>query len=583
MKRYLALLLACLMVISLFAACGKKEEEKPADNSAAEDAGADTEEEAGDAEGEASDVVDHGIMSANGEVPIVEETIEFDVNCRQVSNVTDMQNNGFVKWMEETTNVKINYEMTPEDSISEKTNLILASGQYPDAFQYSSINTTLQVKYGAQGAFVNLAPYFEKFGHFANEAYAATTYLPKAITTPTGEIYCIAGVNECYHCFYAGRAWINKVWLDALNAEQPTTLDELKAILEQFRDQDMNGNGDATDEIPMIGSDTWNGSAQYWLMNSYLYSDYDMQIAVNPDTKTIEYQATKDEYKEALKLQRDWVKEGVLDPEYLTLQASEMETLGMGEDPRLGFFVAALWWAGVGQEQVTDADGTFRERNYVIQPNVEGPNGAKFTLTALEGIGGNLVITNACEYPEVMFRWADFQMSTDASIRAYAGNWGVSISEPTEGSLGINKEPALYALTGPYAHNSDANDACDNVAISNKSAAVRLGQETNWDDPEVYYDSETRLYIDTNEAQAPNDSSAYSVPTLVMSEEAASKRTELETPIRDYQREWLGQFVLEQADIDADWDAYVAGFDGLRLQEYLDLLNEFYTAIYVAE
>lgn len=583
MKRYLALLLACLMVISLFAACGKKEEEKPADNSAAEDAGADTEEEAGDAEGEASDVVDHGIMSANGEVPIVEETIEFDVNCRQVSNVTDMQTNGFVKWMEETTNVKINYEMTPEDSISEKTNLILASGQYPDAFQYSSINTTLQVKYGAQGAFVNLAPYFEKFGHFANEAYAATTYLPKAITTPTGEIYCIAGVNECYHCFYAGRAWINKVWLDALNAEQPTTLDELKAILEQFRDQDMNGNGDATDEIPMIGSDTWNGMAQYWLMNSFLYSDYDMQVAINPDTKTIEYQATKDEYKEALKLQRDWVKEGILDPEYLTLQASEMETLGMGEDPRLGFFVAALWWAGVGQEQVTDADGTFRERNYVIQPNVEGPNGAKFTLTALEGVGGNLVITNACEYPEVMFRWADFQMSTDASIRAYAGNWGVSISEPTEGSLGINKEPALYALTGPYAHNSDANDACDNVAISNKSAAVRLGQETNWDDPEAYYDSETRLYIDTNEAQAPNDSSAYDVPTLVMTEEAANKRTELETPIKDYQTEWLGQFVLEQADLDADWDAYVAGFDGLRLQEYLDLLNEFYTAIYVAE
>lgn len=583
MKRYLALLLACLMVISLFAACGKKEEEKPADNSAAEDADADTEEEAGDAEGEASDVVDHGIMSANGEVPIVEETIEFDVNCRQVSNVTDMQTNGFVKWMEETTNVKINYEMTPEDSISEKTNLILASGQYPDAFQYSSINTTLQVKYGAQGAFVNLAPYFEKFGHFANEAYAATTYLPKAITTPTGEIYCIAGVNECYHCFYAGRAWINKVWLDALNAEQPTTLDELKAILEQFRDQDMNGNGDATDEIPMIGSDTWNGMAQYWLMNSFLYSDYDMQVAINPDTKTIEYQATKDEYKEALKLQRDWVKEGILDPEYLTLQASEMETLGMGEDPRLGFFVAALWWAGVGQEQVTDADGTFRERNYVIQPNVEGPNGAKFTLTALEGVGGNLVITNACEYPEVMFRWADFQMSTDASIRAYAGNWGVSISEPTEGSLGINKEPALYALTGPYAHNSDANDACDNVAISNKSAAVRLGQETNWDDPEAYYDSETRLYIDTNEAQAPNDSSAYDVPTLVMTEEAANKRTELETPIKDYQTEWLGQFVLEQADLDADWDAYVAGFDGLRLQEYLDLLNEFYTAIYVAE
>lgn len=582
MKRYLALLLACLMVISLFAACGKKEEEKPADNSAAGESEATENEGEGEAEGEAEagDVVDHGLMSANGEVPIVEEALEFDVACRQVSNVTDMQNNGFVKWLEETTNVIIKYEMIPEDAISEKTNLILASGQYPDGFQYSSINTTLQVKYGAQGAFVNLAPYFEKFGHFANEAYAATTYLPKAITTPTGEIYCIAGVNECYHCFYAGRSWINKVWLEDLGVEQPKTIDELKAVLEQFRDNDMNGNGDATDEIPMIGSDTWNGSAQYWLMNSYLYSDYDMQVAVNPDTKTIEYQAIKDEWKESLALQRDWVKEGILDPEYLSLQASEMETLGMGEDPRLGFFVAALWWAGVGQEQVTDADGTFRERNYILQPNVEGPNGAKFTLTSLEGVGGNFVITSACEYPEVLFRWCDFQMSTDASIRAYAGNWDVSIAKPSEGALGINEEPALYALTGPYAHNSDANDACDNVAISNKSAAVRLGQEVDWNDPEAYYDSETRLYIDTRDGQAPNDSNEYDVPTLVMTEDAANKRTELETPIRDYEREWLAKFVLEEADLEADWQTYVDGFEGLRLQEYLDLLNEFYAAIY---
>ena len=202
-------------------------------------------------------------------------------------------------------------------------------------------------------------------------------------------------------------------------------------------------------------------------------------------------------------------------------------------------------------------------------------------MTSLEGVGGNFVITSACEYPEVLFRWCDFQMSTDASIRAYAGNWDVSISEPTEGALGINEEPALYAMTGPYAHNSDANDACDNVAISNKSAAVRLGQEVDWNDPEAYYDSETRLYIDTRDGQAPNDSSAYDVPTLVMTEEAANKRSELETPIRDYEREWLAKFVLEEADLEADWQTYVDGFEGLRLQEYLDLLNEFYAAIYV--
>jgi putative aldouronate transport system substrate-binding protein len=576
MKRYLALLLACLMVISLFAACGKKEEEKePADNAATEE---NKDDAAAEEEGES-------LMTANGEVPIVNEKMEFDVACRQVSNVTDMPTNSFVLWLEDKTNIHINYEMIPEDAISEKTNLILASGQYPDGFQYSSITTTLQVKYGAQGAFVDLAPYFEKYGHYANEAYAATTYLPKAITTPDGNIYCIAGVNECYHCFYSVRAWINSQWLEAIGKEMPQTTDELKAVLEAFRDTDLNGNGDASDEIPFIGTGynngAWMGYATNWLMEAYLYDDYDMLIAVNPDSKTIEYQATKDEYKQGLTMIKEWYDEGLIDPEFLSITGSELETLGMGEEPRLASFVAALWWAGVGNLQVED-DGVYRERNYEIMANVEGPNGVRNTYTNLEGIGGNFVITNACEHPEVLFRWCDYQMSDEASIRAYAGSYEESVSVPDEGALGINKEPALYKLDKGSDHaSSDTNENCDNVAISNKSAAIRLGQQTDWDNPEAYYDSETRLYIDTNTAQAPNDSSQFSVPTLVMGEEDANKRSELETPIRDYQREWMANFILGNADLEADWDAYVSGFDGIRLPEYLELLNKYYQLIYV--
>lgn len=452
-------------------------------------------------------------------------------------------------------------------------------------FQYSAINTTLQVKYGAQGAFVNVAPYFEKYGYWINDAYEATTYLPKAITTPTGEIYSIAGVNECYHCFYAGRAWINNLWLEQLGAELPETTDELKATLEGFRDNDMNGNGDAADEIPMIGTSYehagWNTSLADWLLESYIYSDYNMQIAINPETQVIEYQATTDEYKAGITMIKQWVDEKLIDSEFMSLTADELTTLGMGEDARLGAFAAGLWWAGVGDRQVED-DGVYRERNYVLLPNVEGPNGVRNTLTALEGIGGNFVITSACEYPEVLFRWCDYQMETEASVRAYVGNYGVSIEEPDEGTLGINEEPALFKIIANNAFtSSDANDACDNVAISNRSSAVRLGQQTDWDNPEAYYDPETRLYIDTRDGQLPNDASDQAVPTLVMGEEDANRRTELETPIRDYQREWLAKFVVGDADIENDWEEYVEGFDGLRLAEYLELLNKYYSMSYL--
>lgn len=595
MKRYLALLLACLMVVSLFAACSSDDSSSKTDNSATDSSTEDSSAEDSSAEdsegteegGETTgDVVDHGIMSANGEVPIVEDKMEFDVTCRQVSNVVDMNTNSFVNWLEEQTNIHINYEMIPEDAITEKTNLILASGEYPDGFQYSGITTTLQVKYGAQGAFVNVAPYIEKFGQYINEAYAATTYLPKAITTPTGEIYCIAGVNECYHCFHAGRAWVNKIWMDDLSIEMPQTTDELHDMLVAFRDNDCNGNGDASDEIPMIGTGynngAWNAYVANFLMESYIYDDYNMLVAVNEDGH-VEYQATTDEYKEGLKMIRDWVSEGLIDSEYLNLTAEELETIGMGDDPRIGVEVAALWWAGVGNAQIQD-DGVYRDRNYVALSNVEGPNGVRNTLSETEGVGGNFVITSACEYPEVLFRWVDFQMSDEASIRGYAGSYEESVSEPDEGALGINEEPALYKIDGGSDHaSSDTNENCDNVAMLNKSSAIRLGQQTDWDDPEAYYDSETRLYCDTRDFYVPYDASAQRVPTLVMDEADSNTRTELETPIKDYQREWLANFTLGNNDIDADWDSYVAGFDGLRLQEYIELLDKYYQIEYVEE
>ncbi len=592
MKRVLALLLASLMVLSLFSACSKKSEggnESAADTEKEETSKADegAEEEGGEAAPAADgDVIDHGLMTANGEFPIVNDKMEFTVNCRQVSNVPDMMTNAFVLWLEDRTNIHMNYEMTPEDSITEKTNLILASGEYPDAFQYSAINTVLQVKYGSQGAFYNLAPYFEKFGYYSTQAYEATEYLPKAITCPDGSIYCIAGVNECYHCFHAGRAWINQLWMDDLGLETPNTIDELKTVLEAFRDNDCNGNGDATDEIPMIGGkygdgSAWNAFVANWILESYHYDDYNMEVAIRDGH--VNYEATTDEYKEGVQLIHDWVAEGLIDEEFMSIAGDELESIGMQDDARIGLLIAALWWSGVGNKQVTDPNGLYRERNYKALSNVEGPHGVRNTLSDAEGVGGNLVITTQCEYPEVMFRWADAQFEQEASIRAYAGSFEGILSQPDEGAVGVDPDaPALYKIKGGNSYTSeDTNEACDNVAIANKSAAVRLGQQTDWDDPEAYWDTEVRLYKDTHDYYVMYDAFDQRVPTLVMDENDSNLRSEMETPIRDYQREWLSFFALGQKDVEADWEEYVSGFDGLRLTEYIELLDKYYQIEYV--
>ena len=135
MKRLLALLLACLMVVSLFSACSSSSssDDEDEDTETTEDEDTDDEDADTDTDDEedsdsSSEVIDHGIMSANGEVPIVEEEMTFNIAVRQVSNVSDYDTNLFVIWLEETTNIVCDYDLLAEDSITEKTNLILASG-----------------------------------------------------------------------------------------------------------------------------------------------------------------------------------------------------------------------------------------------------------------------------------------------------------------------------------------------------------------------------------------------------------------------------------------------------------------------
>ncbi|GAB4000577.1 hypothetical protein GCM10029992_32920 [Glycomyces albus] len=68
-------------------------------------------------------------------------------------------------------------------------------------------------------------------------------------TSPDGNIWGIPAWNDCYHCSYPSKLWMNSAWLDEVGLEQPTTPEELRTVLEAFKTQDPNGNGEA-DEIP---------------------------------------------------------------------------------------------------------------------------------------------------------------------------------------------------------------------------------------------------------------------------------------------------------------------------------------------
>ena len=54
----------------------------------------------------------------------------------------------------------------------------------------------------------------------------------------------------------------------------------------------------------------------------------------------------------------------------------------------------------------------------------------------------------------------------------------------------------------------------------------------------------------------------------------------LQTQINDYVEENIALFLAGEKDVDAEWDAYVAEFDNLNLDEYMELRQTAYTRQY---
>ncbi|MFV0504452.1 MAG: hypothetical protein ACK5LT_10915 [Lachnospirales bacterium] len=63
------------------------------------------------------------------------------------------------------------------------------------------------------------------------------------------------------------------------------------------------------------------------------------------------------------------------------------------------------------------------------------------------------------------------------------------------------------------------------------------------------------------------------VPSVWYSEEVASRLAVIETDIDTYIQQKIAQWISGQADVNAEWDEYVAQLDALGLQELTDTIT----------
>lgn len=506
--------------------------------------------------------------------PLTDEKITLNVMI--YDDGSNWADNWFTNYLEEKTNVHIEWSTVPVDAFQEKKTLKLNSGNLPDLIvcggdSRCSFSRADEVLYGSQGLLLPLNDLIDKYGVGFAQVCKENPALRETITTPDGNIYALPSVNACYHCSCWQKLWINQTWLDNLGLQMPTTTDELEQVLIAFRDQDANGNGDPNDEIPMSSTATGRHTLMDdYLMNAFIPTDGLTRLYL--DNGTVKMAAVQDAYREGLRYLNRLYEEKLIYPESFTQdQATQVALNESGDCTKIGCIPC-------GHQAYFANYSTPRWTEYVAVPPIKGPEGVQATWDFQQDwiVTGAVVITTACKYPEIAFKMCDYLYTPEGTMYSVNGLEGVNWVVPAEGALGLDGNPAKWeSITADMSKTTFADTRWDQTWNYNRSAEFRAAQTAVYD-PLQSGANEVILYNATKVYREYVVPGSMIIPNMYFSEDVIQDYTMLQTLINSTINESSVRFITGDLSIDNDWDAYVNQLNDQGLQEYLDIVQKTY-------
>lgn len=527
-----------------------------------------------------------------GTFPIVKTPITVDIMVAQPPCVEDFNTNRFTKYMEELTGIKVNYIMIPEQAATEKLALVLASGDYPDAFLGFAVNNTLETTYGAQeGLFLPLNKFYSK--EWMPHMMKAFEEFPGGIgfmTNIDGNIYSLPRLEGCYHCSNQAKLFVYQPFLDKLGMKMPTTTDEFYQVLKAMKEQDANGNGKA-DEIPLAGSIIgWSDQVERFLLNSFIYTDLDTNINANADDNVgymmnngkVDTAVNKAAFREGLAFINKLYKEGLLYNGSFTQDSSQLTQLvESSAQPVVGF--AAGGWRG----QFATIGGE-RFNNFRAIAPLKGPKGAQYSVAFFQNPEiGQLVLSSETKYAEAIMRYFDFMYSPEGTLLQRNGFQGEAWDWAKSGQVGLNGKPAVWEQLKLWNDKDPQNDTWIQTYTAAMTPSLKNGlasKPMTQDNPEYYLpgNNEKTLYDETSNLYKPYEDTSVEVPVLKYTADESEKFSTVKRELANYIRQSAVKFMVGSLDVNDDkvWNEYVANLEKLQLKSVLDLMNTAYNRQY---
>lgn len=554
LKRFAALGLASAMLLSM-AACGSTEEGKSSEASQSAEASKSTTP----ASESKSEVPEEPVVLTCWVPEIVDLDDPMDWDACATTTV-----------LEEMFNVDLQFvEIPPAEDMATQYNLKMTSGkELPDIFLTMNFNTTMITNGAEAGLLLPLTDYIvEGTAYYERlEEYPAWRDM---FTAPDGNIYTFMYAAGGEHTMCFSKMWYRAEWMEKLGWDTPpSTPEEFKQYLMDIRDQDVNGNGDSNDEIPMMGFYGGRMSDPIcYLMNPFeLYVPNYHYIT---DDGELKFVANTDGWRKGLAYIADLYAEGLIAEEtYVQDQATFRAILNKTPDEAL--IGTIPFWRVAG-----DLDMSVEGNNFVTYASFAPLKGdyQQNYYDKLDIQYRGAINTN-CEHPDLAFKIMDYLISEEGSIMMSYG--------PEGGSWEWSNEFVNYLGTTP--------------AITKKPEIENiLSREYRWyTGAPLVDDGHIRYSVALDESNLENDQQwelyHFSQPYIehgvrinipyssFVDEDLKVQKDELLTLFNSYIETADTEFVMGIRDIndDAQWEAYLKDLEDMGLQEYLEVLNNFY-------
>jgi putative aldouronate transport system substrate-binding protein len=498
-----------------------------------------------------------------------DEPVKISIGLVKNDSVEDYETNTYTKRIEEMANVDLEFVLFPSVETQTKFSAMLAAREpFPEIIDRDLSGSLYQ--FIDAGVLLPLDDYYENLTYYMRpflddpENASVMPYL----YSPNGHIYSIPFINKVIGNEWSSRAWINQEWLDKLGLPIPATTEEYLSTLRAFRDNDMNGNGDTTDEYPLIGSTNgWNNLPYNFLMGSFIFPNVNTDYMLFDEDGKLDIAINKPEWKAGLQYMNQLVSEGLLSPLTFTQDQTALRVLLKDESHPIGSMVAA----SMSIYQESD-----NKKAMVPMAPLSGPEGVAYTTPYIVlPNAARWYVTSYAQNPELCFRIGDMMWEPQLSVESRFGkqgeDWDLAEESTTEKSLYWNmgippyivRHIDLWTVSLQNHHWGDLGPAWRPYERSDPSLV--------WNGDEYDYLYTTALAVAGVYQKTPEK---YPLP-IILSEEENDIAADIKVTVNGLRDEWRAGLVTGTYSFD-DWDIYVQELENAGLAEWMEISQTAY-------